>query len=91
MGVKVKMRDLPRGASPEAHDRAFKGMMAAFKREVNEAGILQDLSKKKFYESKGRKNRRKRKENAALRRKEERQASSELRERSTEEWPNQNL
>jgi ribosomal protein S21 len=91
MGIKVKLRDLPRGASPEAHDRAFKGMMAAFKREVNESGIFQDLSRKKYYESKGQKKRRKRKENAALRMKEERRTNSELRERSTEEWPNQNL
>lgn len=90
MGIKVKMRELPRGASPEAKDRAFKGMMAAFKRDVNEYGVLKDLSKRKYYESKGQKKRRKRKENAALRMKEERRANSELRERNTE-WPNQNL
>lgn len=91
MGVKVKMRDLSRDATPEARDRAFKGMMAAFKRELNESGIFQDLSNKKYYESKSQKKRRKRKENASLRMKEERWDSSESQERNTEEWTNQNL
>jgi len=90
MGVKVKLRDLHRNASPEAYDRAFKGMMAAFKREVNEAGILQDLSKKKFHETRGEKKRRKKKESISNRMKEGRRANLEAKERNTTEWANQN-
>ena len=86
MGVKVKLRDLPRGASPDAHDRAFRGMMAASKRAVNESGILQDLSKRKYYESKGQKKRRKREENAVLRMKESVVLTCRQERRANSEW-----
>ena len=48
----------------------------------------------KYYESKGQKKRRKRKENASLRRKGERgnsERGNNSEERNTEEWTNQNL
>ena len=43
-------------------DRAFKALLSAFKNQVNKAGILSECKKREFFESKGEKRRRKRKE-----------------------------
>jgi ribosomal protein S21 len=78
MGVKVELKLLNRNASEFDKDKAFKGMLAAFKRLVNETGVLTDYNRKKSYESKGQKRRRKEKEAALARRKTEILHSEEL-------------
>ena len=67
--VKVELRCNP-NADYHEKDRAFKAMLTVFKRQVNEAGILNLYKKYQFYESPGEKKRRKRKEAAAERQKE---------------------
>ena len=55
----------------EEKERAFRGMLGAFKKQCNEAGVLAQWKQKQFYESKGEKRRRKAKEMAANFKKEE--------------------
>ena len=70
-GIRVDARPLSRNATDEDKDRAFKGMYAAFKRLVNETGILTEYNRKQSFESKGQKRRRKKKESALARMKQE--------------------
>lgn len=70
MAIKVYSRPLPFNASREDKDRAFKGMWAAFKRLVNECGVLNDYSKHQSAETEGQKKRRKQNESRKLREKE---------------------
>lgn len=60
--VKVQMRDLPPNPSREERERAFKNMLAAFKRQVNESGILSEYKQRQYYESPSEKRKRKAKE-----------------------------
>lgn len=60
--VKVTMRDLPHNATPHEKYVAFQKLHNAFKKAVAEAGILHDYKKHEFYESKGEKRRRKKRE-----------------------------
>ncbi len=69
--VKVELRDMPHNASLYEREKAFRTMMAIFKRQVNEAGILSEYKERQYYESPGEKRKRKRKESALERRKEE--------------------
>lgn len=62
MACKVELRDLPHDASWQEKDVAFKKMFTIFKKQVAEAGILQQCKKYEFYESPGEKKRRKKKE-----------------------------
>lgn len=62
MVCKVELRDLPSNASWQEKDIAFKKMFSTFKKQVAEAGILQQCKKHEFYESPGEKKRRKKKE-----------------------------
>ena len=62
MACKVEMRDLPYNASWQERDIAFKKMFSIFKKQVAEAGILQQYKQHEFYESPGEKKRRKKKE-----------------------------
>lgn len=43
-------------------ERAFRGLLNAFKNQVNKSGVLSEYKKREFFESKGEKRRRKRKE-----------------------------
>jgi len=60
--VRVEMRDLPPNPSREERERAFKNMLAAFKRQVNESGILSEYKQRQYYESPSEKRKRKAKE-----------------------------
>jgi len=68
--IRIEARPLHPNASPEQKDRAFRAMMAAFKKSVNDAGILTEYNQRSTYESKGQKKRRKLKEAQLQRRKE---------------------
>jgi ribosomal protein S21 len=81
VNVRVEARPISSDASWDQKDRAFKAMMAAFKRKVNESGIMLEYSRKQSYESKGQKRRRKLKEAIARRRKEEWELKFKLRDR----------
>ena len=69
MGVKVVARPISYQASPAEKERAFKSLFAAFKRVVNEAGILTEYSRKQAFETEGQKKRRKKREGAFQRKK----------------------
>jgi ribosomal protein S21 len=73
--IKVELRDIPHNASLYEREKAFRTMMAIFKRQVNEAGILSEYKERQYYESPGEKRKRKRKEADLERRKEEKKAS----------------
>lgn len=60
--IRVEMKDLPPNPSREERERAFKNMLAAFKRQVNEAGILSEYKQRQYYESPSEKRKRKAKE-----------------------------
>lgn len=68
--VKVELKDLPRNASLYERERAFRTMLAVFKRQVNEAGILSEYKERQYYESPGEKRKRRLKEAARERSKE---------------------
>jgi ribosomal protein S21 len=74
--VKVELRDISPNASLYEREKAFRTMMAIFKRQVNEVGILSEYKERQYYESPGEKRKRKRKEAALERRKEESKGSS---------------
>jgi ribosomal protein S21 len=81
VNARVEARPVPADASREQKDRAFKSMLAAFKRRVNEAGILIEFNRRQSYESKGQKCRRKMKESILRRKKEELELQNKLRDR----------
>lgn len=60
--VRVELRDLPPNPSYEERDRAFKNLLSAFKRQVNESGILTEYKQRQYYESPSEKRKRKMKE-----------------------------
>lgn len=62
MICRVELRDLPPHASRQEREIAFKKMFSIFKKQVAEAGILQQYKQHEFYESPGEKRRRKKKE-----------------------------
>jgi ribosomal protein S21 len=53
--------DSPSGRFKD-EERAFRGMLNAFKKRVNEAGILSQWKQRQFFESKSEKSRRKRRQ-----------------------------
>lgn len=67
---RVRLRKIHPNASKEEQEKAFKHMHAAFKRQVNESGILSEFKRKQYFESKGEKKRRLRKESELARLKE---------------------
>lgn len=73
--VKVELREMSHNASLYEREKAFRTMMAIFKRQVNEAGILSEYKERQYYESPGEKRKRKREVAARERRKEESRVS----------------
>jgi len=69
--IRVESKDVSYNASLYEREKAFKTMMAIFKRQVNEAGILTEYKERQYYESPGEKRKRKRKESEIERKKEE--------------------
>lgn len=76
--VKVELRQI--GQTLDERNSALRGMMAAFRRKVNEAGIMAALKERQYYESKGEKRRRKAKERVQEARKEQFLAKSKFKE-----------
>lgn len=68
--IRVTAKSLSPHASWEEKDRAFKMLFAAFKRHVNESGILTQYKERQTFESKTQKRRRKDCEADLLRKKE---------------------
>jgi len=68
--VRVELRNYNPNADFHEKERAFRSMLAVFKRQVNESGILNLYKQKQAYESPGEKKRRKKKEAAIERQKE---------------------
>ena len=62
-------------------DRAFRSMMSAFKRRVNEAGVLVEYGRRQSFESRGQKRRRKDKEAYMRRQKEQFELNNKVRDR----------
>lgn len=60
--VRVELRDLPPNPSYDERDRAFKNLLSAFKRQVNDSGILSEYKQRQYYESPSEKRKRKSKE-----------------------------
>lgn len=65
--ARVVMRDLPANASSFEREMAAKKLRIAFKRVVDDAGILHDYKLHENYESPGEKKRRKKKESRQFR------------------------
>lgn len=65
--ARAEAKPLPFNATQQDRDHAFKVLMAIFKRRCNEYGIMKSYKEHENFESKSRKDRRKRKE-AHLRR-----------------------
>ena len=62
--VRVEVKELSPNASYDERDRAFKMMLANFKKQVNDAGILSEYKQRQYYESPREKRKRKLKESA---------------------------
>lgn len=60
--VKVVAKHLPHNPTKEERDRNFRSLFTAFKRGVAQSGVLKDYKRHETYESKGQKNRRRRRE-----------------------------
>jgi len=67
MSCKVENRLANPHASYDEREKAFKTMLAIFKKRVSEAGIISEYKQRQSYESKGEKARRKKKESALAR------------------------
>jgi ribosomal protein S21 len=79
--VRVEAKPVHPNASFEQKERAFRAMFSAFKRKVNDAGILTEYNERSTFESKGQKLRRKRKEAKNRRHGEQRRAEEGKNER----------
>jgi small subunit ribosomal protein S21 len=64
--IRVEAKDLPYNASRDEVDRNFKNLMAAFRQQVNKAGILKEIKKREFYETPSRVARKKRREKETM-------------------------
>lgn len=60
--VRVELKNFSENPSYEERDRAFRNMLAMFKRQVNDAGILSEYKQRQYYESPSEKRKRKAKE-----------------------------
>ncbi|RDJ35276.1 MAG: 30S ribosomal protein S21 [Crenarchaeota archaeon] len=68
--IRVVSKNANSNASRYEQERAFKSLFGAFKKQVNESGILTRYKECQFFESKSEKQRRKKKEAEAQRQKE---------------------
>jgi small subunit ribosomal protein S21 len=64
--IRVEAKDLSYNASRDEIDRNFKNLMAAFRQQVNKAGILKEIKKREFYETPSRVARKKRREKETM-------------------------
>jgi ribosomal protein S21 len=60
--VRVQLREKTPARTKEEKDKAFRALFGAFKRQVNELGIVSEYKRREHFESPGEKRRRKRKE-----------------------------
>jgi len=68
--VRVELKKEQSSNDPKDRERAFRSMFSAFKRQVNNAGILTEFNQRESYESRSQKKRRKLKESALRRNRE---------------------
>jgi ribosomal protein S21 len=66
--VRVELEES--GRTKEERERAFRGMMNAFRKKVDESGVLSLWKQRQFFESKSEKDRRKRRQSEITRKKE---------------------
>lgn len=59
---KVTLDDLGRRGKSRDNHKTFKSLLGLFRKRVNESGVLTIYKEKQYYESKGEKRRRKRRE-----------------------------
>jgi ribosomal protein S21 len=78
--IRIELRDPGPNASFDAQDRAFRAMLAKFKKAVNDDGLLTLYKQKQSFESRGQRLRRKRKESLARLAKEERELKYKIKE-----------
>ena len=79
--IRVEAKNLHFNASQEEKNRSFRILLATFRRQVNDSGILTRYKEKQFFESKGEKRRRKQKAAELQFRKEQNNLQVRLRER----------
>lgn len=63
--VKVEARDLSPNASFDERDRNFRNLLSSFRQACNKAGIMKEIKRLEYYESKSQLERRKRREKEA--------------------------
>jgi ribosomal protein S21 len=65
VNVRVEARDLHPNASFEERDRNFRNLMSSFRQACNKAGIMKEIKKLEFYETKSQLRRKKLREKQA--------------------------
>jgi len=63
--VRVEARDLSPHASYDERDRNFRNLLSSFRQACNKAGIMKEIKRLEFYESKSQLKRRKKREKEA--------------------------
>lgn len=63
--VRVEARDLSPNASFDERDRNFRNLLSSFRQACNKAGIMKEIKRLEYYESKSQIERRKRREKEA--------------------------
>lgn len=63
--VRVEARDMSPHASFDERERNFRNMLSAFRQACNKAGIMKEIKRLEFYESKSQIERRKKREKDA--------------------------
>jgi ribosomal protein S21 len=65
VNVRVEARDLHPNASQDERDRNFKNLMSSFRQACNKAGIMKEIKRLEFYETKSQLKRKKLREKQA--------------------------
>lgn len=65
VNVRVEARDMHPNASQDERDRNFKNLMSAFRQACNKAGIMKEIKRLEFYETKSQLKRKKLREKQA--------------------------
>jgi ribosomal protein S21 len=65
INVRVEARDMHPNASQDERDRNFKNLMSSFRQACNKAGIMKEIKRLEFYETKSQLKRKKLREKQA--------------------------
>ena len=63
MGIRVELKEIPFHATYQEREIAFRKMQSAFKKAVDDSGLLREYRKYEHYESPSRKRKTKQKQN----------------------------